>query len=82
MQELAQRRILSAPLILKPNLESIAEEEGSEPAFLGWIDIATIFNAFLQGAEILGHLSSFHLQYLTLLMSHAWFEQHWHTRPR
>ena len=48
-QELAYRRILSAPLILKPDLESNAELEGSDPSFLGWIDIATIFGAFLQG---------------------------------
>ena len=72
MQELAQRRILSAPLILKPDLESIAEEEGSEPTFLGWIDIATIFNAFLQGAQILGHLTPFSLAVIHIIaLSHA-----------
>lgn len=37
-------------MVLKPDLESIAEEgEGSDPTFLGWIDIAGIFNAFLLG---------------------------------
>ena len=68
MQELAQRRILSAPLVLKPDLESIAEEgEGSDPTFLGWIDIATIFNAFLQGAKILGRMYA----PLTLIIAHV-----------
>lgn len=49
-QELGDRRIFSAPLIIKPDLEDLQDGEDSpEPTFLGWIDITTMLQAFIKG---------------------------------
>lgn len=49
-QELGDRRIFSAPLVIKPDLEDIQDGEDSpEPSFLGWIDVTTILQAFIKG---------------------------------
>lgn len=50
LKELGDRRIFSAPLIIKPDLEDLQDGEDSpEPTFLGWIDITTMLQAFIKG---------------------------------
>ncbi|KAL3136955.1 hypothetical protein ABBQ32_006559 [Trebouxia sp. C0010 RCD-2024] len=50
LKELGDRRIFSAPLVIKPDLEDIQDGEDSpEPSFLGWIDVTTILQAFIKG---------------------------------
>ena len=52
-QELGQRHIFSAPLVIKPDLEDAVygAEDRPEPTLLGWIDVTTILQAFLKGVE-------------------------------
>ena len=62
-QELGERRIFSAPLVIKPDLEDIQVGEPSpEPSFLGWVYVTTILQAFMYGK-------------LTLLQDHVEDEQ-------
>lgn len=43
---LARRGILSAPLVLSPDLEEV--QDGSmSPQLLGWLDVADVLRAFL-----------------------------------
>lgn len=46
-QALAKHEILSAPMVVAPDLEEIGDGNTS-PSLLGWIDIADILRAFLQ----------------------------------
>lgn len=46
LQALAKHEILSAPMVVAPDLEEIGDGNTS-PSLLGWIDIADILRAFL-----------------------------------
>lgn len=60
-QELGQRHIFSAPLIIKPDLEDVCgSDDRPEPSFLGWIDVTTILQSFFKSKQCQRHLCSSH----------------------
>lgn len=49
-QALADRRVLSAPLVVSPDLEDISEQGASSPTLLGWVDVHDVLAGLLQRA--------------------------------
>ncbi|KDD71424.1 hypothetical protein H632_c5061p0, partial [Helicosporidium sp. ATCC 50920] len=47
---MARHRILSAPLVLEPDLEELSAEGPADltPTFLGWLDIGDILRAYVE----------------------------------
>ena len=53
LQILAKKGILSAPIVVEPELEefeSLNEETELTPQLLGWLDISDVLRAFLERA--------------------------------
>ena len=52
LQELAKHRILSAPLVITPDLEDVQDmplrDPDANPTLVGWVDIPDILTALLQ----------------------------------
>ncbi|KAI3429675.1 hypothetical protein D9Q98_005760 [Chlorella vulgaris] len=54
LKTLSQHKILSAPMVISPDIEEVQGGEMS-PQLLGWIDVADVLRAFLQHLNDAGH---------------------------
>ncbi|KAL4421528.1 hypothetical protein ABPG75_010819 [Micractinium tetrahymenae] len=55
LKTLAKSEILSAPMVIAPDIEEVAGGGEMSPQLLGWIDVADILRAFLQHLHDAGH---------------------------
>ena len=60
LKTLAQHHILSAPMIIEPDIEEVQGGSLSGPQLLGWIDVADVLRAFLQRESQGGQLLRAH----------------------
>ena len=56
MQEFNRARVLSAPVVISPDLEdleeeTVPEERDSTPSLLGWVDVADLVEALISRAH-------------------------------
>ncbi|PSC68984.1 CBS domain [Micractinium conductrix] len=68
LKSLAKNEILSAPMVINPDIEEVVGGGESSPQLLGWIDVADVLRAFLQHLHDAGHkLPTQMLALMTLL---------------
>lgn len=55
LKSMSKSQILSAPMVIAPDIEEVAGGGEMSPQLLGWIDVADILRAFLQHLHDAGH---------------------------
>lgn len=55
LKALARHEILSAPMVINPDIEEVVGGGEMSPQLLGWIDVADVLRAFLQHLHDTGH---------------------------